>query len=40
MTLALLLLSGITLSLLGGHYLVGHTVELAGTRNVPRLSSA
>ena len=29
MTLALLLLSGITLLLLGGHYLVRHAVELA-----------
>ena len=33
MTLALLLLSGITLLLLGGHYLVRHAVELAANLN-------
>ena len=37
MTLALLLLSGITLLLLGGHYLVRHAVELAAKLNVPPL---
>ena len=37
MTLALLLFSSITLSLLGGPYLVRHAVELAGKRNVPPL---
>ena len=39
MTLALLLLSSITLLLLGGHYLVRRAVELAAKLNVPRLSS-
>ena len=33
MTLALLLLFGITLLLLGGHYLVRHAVELAANLN-------
>ena len=37
MTLALLLLSGITLLLLGGHYLVRHSVALAARLNVPPL---
>ena len=37
MTLALLLLSGITLLLLGGHHLVRHAVELAAKLNVPPL---
>ena len=37
MTLALLLLSGITLLLLGGHYLVRHAVELAARLNLPPL---
>ena len=37
MTLALLLLFGITLLLLGGHYLVRHAVELAAKLNVPPL---
>ena len=37
MTLALLLLSGITLLLLGGHYLVRHAVALAARLNVPPL---
>ena len=37
MTLALLLLSGITLLLLGGHYLVRHAVELAADLNVSLL---
>ena len=35
MTLALLLFAGITLLLLGGHYLVRHAVELAAKLNVP-----
>ena len=37
MTLAQLLLSGITLLLLGGHYLVRHAVELAARLNLPPL---
>ena len=37
MTLALLLLSGITLLLLGGHNLVRHSVALAARLNVPPL---
>ena len=37
MTLALLLLSGITLLLLGGHYLVRQAVELAAKLNVSPL---
>jgi cation:H+ antiporter len=37
MTLALLLLSGINLLLLGGHYLVRHAVELAARLNLPPL---
>ena len=37
MILALLLLSGITLSLLGGQYLVRHAVELAANLNVSLL---
>ena len=37
MTLALLLFSGITLLLLGGHYLVRHAVELAARLNLPPL---
>ena len=37
MTLALLLLSGITLLLLSGHCLVRHAVELAAKTNVPTL---
>ena len=37
MTLALLLASGISLLLTGGHYLVRHAVELAARLNVPAL---
>ena len=39
MTLALLLLSGITLLLLGGHCLVRHAVELAAKLMCSRKSS-
>ena len=37
MTLALLLLGGISLLLLGGHYLVSHAVSVAARLNVPPL---